>query len=740
MPRVSVCCSVLNQSGLLKDMIGSVVAQTFQNWELVIVDDGSTEDIKELIRGFNDPRISLEQFWRNMGIPHGINWAMHHAVGEYVSVLAADELIAPDKLEFQVKYLDEHPDIDAIWGLPHNGAPGKRAEWEQHRLLASNRSREQWLATLLNLEHVPIGGASMLCRRKVFEEIGYFDKELTIFSDHEWFCRFFERFEGRILPYRWVQCQPNPGAASKATPANEEEVKRQLTYVRVKHPVSDKSMSEGVTVAIPAKDMAKFIPDAIKSVLAQTYQDFEIIVVNDGSTDNTSEVVKSFTDPRITLVEIEKNNGMEEAFNSALILAKYPYFTGLAADDLIESTYLARVMAVFVDNPLIEFVASQTDFIDVDGKPHDGEHALKNITKASNKSREDWMAQFWKGNVYFGAGTYRTKAIRDIGGWRKESWVLSDYEMYLELVQRGDIHIIEEPLTHTRIHASQRSVGLNSERLAKTYADIRRRFYQPCMKVIIATPFYNSQGFSPYIVSMCSTIEMLTKMGIQHDFWELSGDSYIDRAKNTLANKFLEDPDNTHLFMIDSDIQWDPAGFMRMLMLQEEIVVGSYPTKNKWGTWSSGPLVKTEEDGTPYTVGRVLEDGSGLLIGKDLAGGFARFKRSGLEKYREHYKDLTYTDAGADPSKPERVYTEFFACERFKPSDAIAVRWGEDRTFSRRLEAMGMKWWIYTDVDIHHYGLKGWGGNFHEFLKKQHDIAQNGGVMLAQEPNMTELT
>src|SRR6185295_4112662 len=107
MPKVSVCCSVLNQSGWLLDMIASVVAQTYKDWELIIVDDGSTEPVRQVGEKFDDPRIIYER-WDHRGIPHGINHAFRMACGEYVQPIAADEILSPDKLEKQVAYLEEN--------------------------------------------------------------------------------------------------------------------------------------------------------------------------------------------------------------------------------------------------------------------------------------------------------------------------------------------------------------------------------------------------------------------------------------------------------------------------------------------------------------------------------------------------------------------------------------------------------------------------------------------------------
>jgi glycosyltransferase involved in cell wall biosynthesis len=142
MSRVSICTSVLNQSEYLKRMIESVRAQTFTDWDLFIVDDGSTEDIAAVVNAFDDDRILVHRFDENQGIPHGLNYAMAHSGGEYLQPLSADEWISPDKLAVQVEYLDSHPDIGCVWGLPGKSdmGMGERPTWEQFALKAHNRS------------------------------------------------------------------------------------------------------------------------------------------------------------------------------------------------------------------------------------------------------------------------------------------------------------------------------------------------------------------------------------------------------------------------------------------------------------------------------------------------------------------------------------------------------------------------------------------------------------------------
>jgi len=728
-PRVSICSQIRNQCEWAKEMIASVVAQTYPNWELLIVDDGSTEDLKTVIESFNDPRIQYFRFDENKGIPFGANFCLKRAVGEFVGLLAADEVISPEKLEQQLEYLDSHPGVDAVWGIPGRGPFGKRTVLEQNQLRAHNRSNEAWLRTLVQLEGVPIGGASLLMKRSVMESLGYLDENLTVFSDHELYCRFFEKHVGVVLPYRWAVDKPMDEKSESVRAVNAHKGDDEYAYVKEKHPLILPPVTGKVTVGIPCYNQARFLKDVVNSVTKQTYDDLEIIILNDGSTDNFTDIATKLTDPRIKLMAFEENMGIQEALNQMAFRAQGEFFVVVAADDTIEPTLIERCLAEFAADPWLEFVATQTDFMLEDMTPYTGKESVpddekfknKNdlyksmtqIEKPVNRTRENWLEALYIGNHYFGVGMYRTKAISEIGGWKKEFKVISDYEMYLNLLERENIKIIEEPLTHTRLHNNNYSIltGPRAEELRLLYHNARIDHYTKRIKVYIATPFYELKAFSPYVTSLTATFRLLMAIGIDWQYIEISGDSYVHRARNTLCDAFLEDPDATDIFFIDSDMSWNPEAFVKMLLLPQPVVGGSYPVKNKWDAWTSIPNV-TEENGQTNLKGIELGDGTAIVEAQVLAGGFLRIKREVLEKYREFHKDLWYLEPSTRASDPGRKYTQFFASQ-----SEDHKFFGEDHMFSKRLREMDMPMFIYPNVDIIHWGYKDFGGNFHNYLR-----------------------
>lgn len=223
------------------------------------------------------------------------------------------------------------------------------------------------------------------------------------------------------------------------------------------------------------------------------------------------------------------------------------------------------------------------------------------------------------------------------------------------------------------------------------------------MKLVIATPFYEVKAYSPYITSLLNSIKVLTELGIEYDYYELSGDSYVDRAKNALVHRFLQS-DATHIMMIDSDMAWDVKGFANILkasLLGADVVGAAYPCKNNWEFFGCVPNLV---DG--YAVGKEIGDVK-LVDMYCIPGGFLIYSRKAFEKTRENLKFYI------NPSNNEKIL-EVFKCN-VEPSGG---RVGEDVYFQLRYKECGGKVWLVPDVTIEHYGVKAWVGNYNEFMIK----------------------
>lgn len=121
-----------------------------------------------------------------------------------------------------------------------------------------------------------------------------------------------------------------------------------------------------LSVVIPAYNVGRFIGDAVRSALAQTYRDLEVIVVDDGSTDSTAEVVRSFHDPRLRLVQ-QTNGGLSNARNTGVREARGQYIGFLDGDDIWRPNKAARHVELLDSSPEVGLSFSHSTFMDENG-------------------------------------------------------------------------------------------------------------------------------------------------------------------------------------------------------------------------------------------------------------------------------------------------------------------------------------------------------------------------------------
>ena len=110
-PKVSVLMTCYNAASTIEESVRSVIAQTFSNWELVLVDNCSTDDSMAIVRQIGDARIRITQLESNHGRTPALNIGLNNARGEYLAILDADDLSTPDRLQLQVDCLDNNPNL-----------------------------------------------------------------------------------------------------------------------------------------------------------------------------------------------------------------------------------------------------------------------------------------------------------------------------------------------------------------------------------------------------------------------------------------------------------------------------------------------------------------------------------------------------------------------------------------------------------------------------------------------------
>lgn len=217
-----------------------------------------------------------------------------------------------------------------------------------------------------------------------------------------------------------------------------------------------------VSICIPVYNCQQFIGQAIQSVLDQTFSDFELLIIDNCSDDNTLGVVSQFNDSRIRLIINEINFGMEGNFNKALKEAKGKFVKILPADDLLYPDCIAKQLAAFQYDENIALVCTARKVIDENSKViiyRKFKGGLDGIIPSSKAIKLTVRS----GTNLFGepAAVLMKKSIIDkVGFFDSSIYYIIDLDYWIRLLEHGDLFFISEPLVAFRVSKNSTSVSL----------------------------------------------------------------------------------------------------------------------------------------------------------------------------------------------------------------------------------------------------------------------------------------
>lgn len=208
-PRVSVIIPAYNHEKFVAKAIESVLQQTFQDFEIIITDDGSSDSTVRVIEEFTDPRIRFFPFENNRGACVAANFALEQVQGEYVAILSSDDLFLPQKLDTQVRFLDQHPEYGAVFSDAHlideNDAPFQDGSHPYTHLFSQpNKSRFEWLNHFFYNQNC-LCHPTVLIRAECYRKIGGFNEGFAQLPDFEFWVRLCHHYEIHILPEKLIQ-------------------------------------------------------------------------------------------------------------------------------------------------------------------------------------------------------------------------------------------------------------------------------------------------------------------------------------------------------------------------------------------------------------------------------------------------------------------------------------------------------------------------------------------------------
>ncbi len=194
-----------------------------------------------------------------------------------------------------------------------------------------------------------------------------------------------------------------------------------------------------VTIIVPIYNGSAYLAETLDSLLSQTFRDFELLAIDDGSTDGSSDVVRSFKDERVRLIHKE-HGGLCTALNLGIAEARAPYIARSDQDDISPPERLERQMQVMENRPeALGLFAYSTKF----GSKHRWSNADKTVMAPGELKEYEPMKD---GCLLCSTMFVRTDALRAIGGFRQEYYPSDDWDMECRLSQAGKILILREPL------------------------------------------------------------------------------------------------------------------------------------------------------------------------------------------------------------------------------------------------------------------------------------------------------
>ena len=233
MPVVSVVLTSYNHRKFIREAIQSVLNQTFEDWELIIWDDDSVDDSWEIISAFIDPRIKRFRNPKNEGPVFGINRAISEvATGKYIAIHHSDDVWFADKLQKQVDYLDQNPDIGAVFSeaqiIDELGRPlSSLMHFNYNARMLEKHSRYEWLNYFF-LHGNALWHPSVLIRKHCYDVFGLYDDYLIQVPDLDMWVRLCSAFEIHVMPGCLIKFRVLDG--EKNTSGNRSDTRIRTTY------------------------------------------------------------------------------------------------------------------------------------------------------------------------------------------------------------------------------------------------------------------------------------------------------------------------------------------------------------------------------------------------------------------------------------------------------------------------------------------------------------------------------
>jgi len=215
-----------------------------------------------------------------------------------------------------------------------------------------------------------------------------------------------------------------------------------------------------VSVLMSVYNGSRYLPAAIESILGQTFSDFEFIIIDDGSTDDSASIIKGYDDPRIVLISNTTNIGLTKSLNKGLRLARGRYIARQDADDISYPHRLAWEKAFLDQHDEVVLVSGEMEFID------ESNEVFHRPRLAAPPLLVKWYLLFYNRIGGHSQVMFRKEPVLSLGGYDESYRYSQDYALWLRLAEEWDLAILDDVIIRYRCaHATSITQTRKEEQL-----------------------------------------------------------------------------------------------------------------------------------------------------------------------------------------------------------------------------------------------------------------------------------
>jgi len=338
-PSISVIMAAHNAGPYLDQAIQSVLKQTHQNFELLVIDDASTDNTRDILGQYCDPRIRIIENSRKIGPAGARNKALAVTTGKYIAVMDADDISLPHRFEAEIEYLEQNPEVALVGSSYYEINDTDQVQRIVNVLTDSHAIKDQLL------QQNWFGHSTVLIRKDALAALGGYDEIYRYSHDYDLFLRMSEKFKLANIEEPLVCWRSHPCSISSDKGTEQKNYAMRAVAAAKERRKNTQCPDENplVSIIVPTYKRPDMLMNALKSIFGQTYQYYEVIVINDGGSD-VRQLFEGLNNDKIRCLQHDTNRGLPAARNTGIKAARGKYVAYLDDDDLFYPDHLETLV------------------------------------------------------------------------------------------------------------------------------------------------------------------------------------------------------------------------------------------------------------------------------------------------------------------------------------------------------------------------------------------------------------